>query len=75
MIYLAGGTVHTLGPGSVIVETQPAIRHHLPSLRLRRPRPLHLEHGLASIKERNASGKVIRPAPVGIHAARAVSLP
>ena len=22
MIYVAGGTVHTLGPGSIIVETQ-----------------------------------------------------
>jgi mannose-6-phosphate isomerase len=32
-----------------------------------RPRPLHLERGLASIKERTASGKVIRPAPVAIH--------
>ncbi len=31
-----------------------------------RPRPLHLEHGLASVKERTASGKVIRPAPVVI---------
>ena len=32
-----------------------------------RPRPLHLERGLASVKERVASGKVIRPAPVSIH--------
>jgi mannose-6-phosphate isomerase class I len=32
-----------------------------------RPRPLHLERGLASVKERTASGKVIRPAPVSIH--------
>jgi len=31
-----------------------------------RPRPLHLERGLASVKERTASGKVIRPAPVAI---------
>jgi mannose-6-phosphate isomerase class I len=28
---------------------------------------LHLERGLASVKERNASGKVIRPAPAMIH--------
>jgi mannose-6-phosphate isomerase len=31
-----------------------------------RPRPLHLERGLASVKERTASGKVIRPAPVAM---------
>jgi mannose-6-phosphate isomerase len=32
-----------------------------------RPRPLHLERGLASVKEHVASGKVIRHAPVSIH--------
>jgi len=67
MIYVAGGTVHTLGPGSVIVETQQQsdTTHRLYDYG--RPRPLHLERGLASVKERTASGKVIRPAPVAIN--------
>jgi mannose-6-phosphate isomerase len=67
MIYVAGGTVHTLGPGSVIVETQQQSDTTYRLYDYGRPRPLHLERGLASIKERTASGKVIRPAPVAIN--------
>jgi len=66
MIYVAGGTVHTLGPGSVIVETQQQSDTTYRLYDYGRHRPLHLEHGLAAVKERVASGKVIRPAPVGI---------
>jgi mannose-6-phosphate isomerase len=67
MIYVAGGTVHTLGPGAVIVETQQQSDTTYRLYDYGRPRPLHLERGLASVKERNASGKVIRPAPVGMN--------
>jgi mannose-6-phosphate isomerase len=67
MIYVAGGTVHTLGPGSVIVETQQQSDTTYRLYDYGRPRPLHLERGLASVKEHTASGKVIRPAPVSIH--------
>src|ERR1700722_11683619 len=67
MIYVAGGTVHTLGPGAVIVETQQQSDTTYRLYDYGRPRPLHLEHGLASVKERTASGKVIRPAPVNMH--------
>ncbi len=66
MIYVAGGTVHTLGPGSVIVEAQQQSDTTYRLYDYGRPRPLHLERGLASVKERPASGKVIRPAPVAI---------
>ena len=66
MIYVAGGTVHTLGPGSVIVETQQQSDTTYRLYDYGRPRPLHLERGLASIKEHVASGKVIRSAPVNI---------
>jgi mannose-6-phosphate isomerase len=66
MIYVAAGTVHTLGPGSVIVETQQQSDTTYRLSDYGRPRPLHLERGLASIKQHNASGKVIRPAPVTI---------
>jgi len=64
MIYVAGGTVHTLGPGPVLVETQQQSDTTYRLYDYGRPRPLHLERGLASIKERVVSGKVIRPAPV-----------
>jgi mannose-6-phosphate isomerase len=67
MIYVAGGTVHTLGPGSVIVETQQQSDTTYRLYDYGRPRPLHLDRGLASVKERTASGKVIRPAPVAIN--------
>jgi mannose-6-phosphate isomerase len=63
MIYVAGGTVHTLGPGSVLVETQQQSDTTYRLYDYGRPRPLHLEHGLASVKEKVGSGKVIRPAP------------
>ena len=66
MIYVAGGTVHTLGPGAVIVETQQQSDTTYRLYDYGRPRPLHLDRGLASVKERVASGKVIRPAPVAI---------
>jgi mannose-6-phosphate isomerase len=67
MIYVAGGTVHTLGPGSVIVEMQQQSDTTYRLYDYGRPRPLHLERGLASVKEHTASGKVIRPAPVSIN--------
>src|ERR1700726_1067293 len=63
MIYVAGGTVHTLGPGSVIVETQQQSDTTYRLYDYGRPRPLHLKEGLAAVKEEVASGKVIRPAP------------
>jgi mannose-6-phosphate isomerase len=67
MIYVAGGTVHTLGPGAVMVETQQQSDTTYRLYDYGRPRPLHLERGLASVKEHVASGKVIRRAPVSIH--------
>jgi mannose-6-phosphate isomerase len=66
MIYVAGGTVHTLGPGPILVETQQQSDTTYRLYDYGRPRPLHLERGLASVKERVTSGKVIRPAPVSL---------
>lgn len=63
MIYVAGGTVHTLGPGSIIVETQQQSDTTYRLYDYGRSRELHLEEGLAAVKERAPSGKVIRPAP------------
>ncbi|MGA2980582.1 MAG: type I phosphomannose isomerase catalytic subunit [Terriglobales bacterium] len=66
MIYMAAGTVHTIGPGAVLLETQQQSDTTYRLYDYGRPRPLHLERGLASVKERTASGKVIRPAPVAM---------
>ncbi len=66
MIYVAGGTVHTLGPGSVIVETQQQSDTTYRLYDYGRPRELHLKAGLAAVKTNTPSGKVLRPAPVQI---------
>jgi len=66
MIYVAGGTVHTLGPGSVMVETQQQSDTTYRLYDYGRPRELHLKEGLAAVKLKVASGKVVRPAPVPI---------
>lgn len=58
MIFVAGGTVHTLGPGSIIVETQQQSDTTFRLYDYGRPRELHLEHGLRVIKEQVRSGKV-----------------
>jgi len=67
MIYVAGGTVHTLGPGSVIVETQQQSDTTYRLYDYGRPRELHLKQGLAAIKETVQSGKVVRPAPSSLN--------
>jgi mannose-6-phosphate isomerase len=66
MIYVCGGTVHTLGPGSVIVETQQQSDTTYRLYDYGRPRELHLEAGLAAVKVKTTSGKVLRPAPMQI---------
>jgi mannose-6-phosphate isomerase len=63
MIYVAGGTVHTLGPGAVIVETQQQSDTTYRLYDYGRPRELHLKDGMAAVKESTKSGKVLRPAP------------
>jgi mannose-6-phosphate isomerase len=66
MIYVCGGTVHTLGPGSVIVETQQQSDTTYRLYDYGRPRELHLKEGLAAVKLNGASGKVVRPAPAQV---------
>jgi mannose-6-phosphate isomerase len=63
VIYMAGGTVHTLGPGAILVETQQQSDATFRLYDYGRPRALHLAEGLAVMKEKVKSGKVIRPAP------------
>ncbi len=69
MIYVAGGTVHTLGPGAIIVETQQQSDTTYRLYDYGRPRELHLKEGMAAIKEKVKSGKVVRPAPSNLNGA------
>ncbi len=70
MIYVAGGTVHTLGPGSIIVETQQQSDTTFRLYDYGRPRELHLKAGMAAVKEKVSSGKVLRSAPTTIDGTR-----
>lgn len=63
MIYVVGGTVHTLGPGAILVETQQQSDTTFRLYDYGRPRTLHLTEGLSVMKEQVRSGKVVRPAP------------
>jgi mannose-6-phosphate isomerase len=67
MIYVTGGTVHTLGPGSIMLETQQQSDTTYRLYDYGRPRELHLKEGLAVIKEKTRSGKVVRPAPSSLN--------
>ena len=70
MIYVAGGTVHTLGGGSIIVETQQQSDTTYRLYDYGRPRELHLKEGLAVIKEKVPSGKTMRPAPTKMNGSK-----
>lgn len=58
MIYVAGGTVHAIAPGSILVETQQSSDTTYRLYDYGRPRPLHLEQGMEAVKEKTGSGKV-----------------
>jgi mannose-6-phosphate isomerase len=67
MIYVTGGTVHSLGPGSIIAETQQQSDTTYRLYDYGRPRELHLKEGLAVMKEKTGAGKVVRPAPTNLN--------
>lgn len=58
MIYVEAGTVHAIGPGSVLVETQQNSDTTYRLYDYGRPRELHLNNGMEAVKERTAAGKV-----------------
>jgi mannose-6-phosphate isomerase len=70
MIYVIGGTVHTLGPGAVIVETQQQSDTTYRLYDYGRPRELHLREGLSVLKEGVRSGKVVRSEARAIDASK-----
>jgi mannose-6-phosphate isomerase len=58
MIYVDAGTVHTIGPGSILVETQQNSDTTYRLYDYGRPREIHVEQGLAASRERTRAGKV-----------------
>ncbi len=60
MIYVDAGTVHTIGPGSILVETQQNSDTTYRLYDYGHPREIHIEQGLAATKERTRAGKVHR---------------
>ncbi|HEX7287717.1 MAG TPA: type I phosphomannose isomerase catalytic subunit [Candidatus Angelobacter sp.] len=64
MIYVDAGTVHTIGPGPVIVETQQNSDTTYRLYDYGRPRELHIEDALHATKERTRAGKVVQAEPL-----------
>jgi mannose-6-phosphate isomerase len=58
MIYVDAGTVHTIGPGSILVETQQNSDTTYRLYDYGRPREIHIDRALAATKERTRAGKV-----------------
>lgn len=63
MFYVDAGTVHAIGPGSVIVETQQNSDTTFRLYDYGRPRELHIENGLQATKERTRAGRIIAAPP------------
>lgn len=62
LIYVDAGTVHAIGPGSVIVETQQNSDTTYRLYDYGRPRELHIEKGLQATREQTHAGKVEKQA-------------
>ena len=60
MLYVAAGTVHTIGGGMVLVETQQTSDITYRLYDYGRPRELHIAEGLAATKLHTNAGKVVR---------------
>jgi mannose-6-phosphate isomerase len=59
MIYVDAGTVHAIGPGSVLVEAQQNSDTTFRLYDYGRPREIHVEQGLAAMKVETGAGKVV----------------
>jgi mannose-6-phosphate isomerase len=57
MIYVDAGTVHAIAPGSILVETQQNSDTTYRLYDYGRPRELHVEQGMAAVRERTHAGK------------------
>jgi mannose-6-phosphate isomerase len=59
MLYVQAGTVHAIGPGSILVETQQNSDTTYRLYDYGRGRELHIREGLAAAKEETGAGKVV----------------
>ena len=62
MLYVAAGTVHTIGGGLTLVETQQTSDTTYRLYDYGRPRELHIAEGLTATKSYTNAGKVVRRA-------------
>lgn len=62
MVYVDAGTVHAIGPGAVIVETQQNSDTTYRLYDYGRPRELHVAQGLQATREKTRAGRVVRGA-------------
>ncbi len=60
MLYVTAGTVHTIGGGMILVETQQASDITYRLYDYGRGRELHIKDGMAAIKLDSKAGKVVR---------------
>src|SRR5689334_14689818 len=62
MVYAEAGTIHAIGPGSILLETQQNSDTTYRLYDYGRGRELHIREGLAATKEKTHAGKVKRVA-------------
>jgi mannose-6-phosphate isomerase len=60
LIYVEAGTVHAIGPGSILVETQQNSDTTFRLYDYGRPRELHVDMGLRATKEHHSAKRVTR---------------
>lgn len=58
MVFVDAGTVHAIGPGMVLLETQQTCDVTFRMYDYGRPRELHVDHALRVMKPQTAAGKV-----------------
>jgi mannose-6-phosphate isomerase len=58
MVYVDAGTVHAIGPGVVLLETQQTCDITYRLFDYGRPRELHLEQGLRVVRTETSAGKI-----------------
>lgn len=66
MIYVDAGTIHAIGPGCIIVETQQNSDTTFRLYDYGRPRELHIEQGIKAMRLRTHAGKVPRSGNNGV---------
>jgi mannose-6-phosphate isomerase len=64
LYYVEAGTVHAIAPGSVLIETQQNSDTTYRLYDYGRPRELHIEKGIAAMKETTRAGKAVPAADV-----------